>query len=129
MFLTCMIQDLRRCNRLQDPLSIIPYLGMPICTIGLSHVVAAVAKVPPCDTKQLSILHCVPAAKVFQAIQGHWLTACLGVLMDLKIPEILSSQQQPVEFKQVTYIPWLIPNIRSACLQEPLHTLAVWAPT
>ena len=41
------------------------------------------------------------AARVFQAIQGHWLTACLGVLMDLKIPEILSSQQQAVEFKQV----------------------------
>ena len=41
------------------------------------------------------------AARVFQAIQGHWLTACLGVLMDLKIPEILTSQQQAVEFKQV----------------------------
>ncbi|CAL5227239.1 g10163 [Coccomyxa viridis] len=42
-----------------------------------------------------------PIARVFQAIQGHWLTACLGVLMDLKIPEILTSQQQAVEFKQL----------------------------
>ena len=57
------------------------------------------------------MLHCVPTAKVFQAIQGHWLTACLGVLMDLKIPEILSSQQQPVEFKQVTYTPLVITNL------------------
>ena len=29
-------------------------------------------------------------AKVFQAIQGHWLSACLGVLMELRIPEILA---------------------------------------
>ena len=49
--------------------------------------------------------------------------------MDLKIPEILSSQQQPVEFKQVTYIPLLIPNVWFACLQAPIYTLAVWAPT
>ena len=42
-----------------------------------------------------------PAATVFQAIQGHWLSACLGVLMDLKIPEILAGEQNPVEFKQV----------------------------
>ena len=49
--------------------------------------------------------------------------------MDLKIPEILSSQQQPVEFKQVTYVPLLIPNVCSACLQKPLPSLAVWAPT
>ena len=41
---------------------------------------------------------------MFQAIQGHWLTACLGVLMDLKIPEILTAQQQPVEFRQVTLV-------------------------
>ncbi|BDA43824.1 probable mitomycin biosynthesis 6-O-methyltransferase [Coccomyxa sp. Obi] len=40
-------------------------------------------------------------ATVFQAIQGHWLSACLGVLMDLKIPEILAGQQSPVEFKQL----------------------------
>jgi hypothetical protein len=44
---------------------------------------------------------CLVAAKVFQAIQGHWLSACLGVLMDLKIPEILAGQQQPIEFQQV----------------------------
>lgn len=30
-------------------------------------------------------------AKVFQAIQGHWLSACLGVVMKLRIPEILAS--------------------------------------
>ncbi len=48
------------------------------------------------------LLLVAPAATVFQAIQGHWLSACLGVLMDLKIPEILAGQQSPVEFKQVT---------------------------
>lgn len=57
------------------------------------------------------MLHCVPTAKVFQAIQGHWLTACLGVLINIKIPEILSSQQQPVEFRQVTYTPLVITNV------------------
>lgn len=30
------------------------------------------------------------AAKVFQAIQGHWLSACLGVIMKLKIPGVLT---------------------------------------
>ncbi|KAK9836012.1 hypothetical protein WJX81_006289 [Elliptochloris bilobata] len=33
-------------------------------------------------------------AKVFQAIQGHWLSACLGVLMELRIPEILADKKQ-----------------------------------
>lgn len=33
-------------------------------------------------------------AKVFQAIQGHWLSACLGVLMELRIPEILAEKRQ-----------------------------------
>lgn len=33
-------------------------------------------------------------AKVFQAIQGHWLSACLGVLMELRIPEILADKRQ-----------------------------------
>lgn len=65
-----------------------------------------------------SNLDYVGAARVFQAIQGHWLTACLGVLMDLKIPEILTSQQQPVEFKQVTD---LITQIQSC---TPTMTLA-----
>ena len=30
-------------------------------------------------------------ARVMQAVHGHWLSACLGVLMKLKIPEILAS--------------------------------------
>jgi hypothetical protein len=29
------------------------------------------------------------AAKVFGAIQGHWLSACLGVMLQLKIADIL----------------------------------------
>ena len=33
-------------------------------------------------------------AKVFQAIQGHWLSACLGVLMELRIPEILTEKRE-----------------------------------
>ena len=39
-------------------------------------------------------------AKVFQAIQGHWLSACLGVLMELRIPEILADRQQ-MTFQEV----------------------------
>ena len=39
---------------------------------------------------------------MFQAIQGHWLSACLGVLMDLKIPEILHAQKKSIEFPQVS---------------------------
>jgi hypothetical protein len=29
------------------------------------------------------------AAKVFGAIQGHWLSACLGVILQLRIADIL----------------------------------------
>jgi hypothetical protein len=29
------------------------------------------------------------AAKVFGAIQGHWLSACLGVMLQLKIADML----------------------------------------
>jgi hypothetical protein len=31
----------------------------------------------------------VAAAKVFAAVQGHWLSACLGVMLQLKIADIL----------------------------------------
>ena len=55
------------------------------------------------------------AAKVFQAIQGHWLSACLGVLMDLKIPEILHAQEKPIEFAQVPIV------IKLVCV-KPIYT-------
>ena len=45
---------------------------------------------------------------MFQAIQGHWLSACLGVLMDLKIPEILHAQEKPIEFAQVPIVNRLV---------------------
>jgi hypothetical protein len=40
-------------------------------------------------------------AKIFQAIQGHWLSACLGVIMKLKIPEILTSESGAVPFEKL----------------------------
>lgn len=40
-------------------------------------------------------------ARVFTAIQGHWLSACLGVLMELKIPEILSKASDPLPFAKL----------------------------
>ena len=46
----------------------------------------------------------VTAAKVFQAIQGHWLSASLGVIMQLQIPEILASHDKPMGFKEVRHL-------------------------
>ena len=64
-------------------------------------------------------------AKVFQAIQGHWLSACLGVLMKLRIPEILSDKRQ-ITFTEVRedatvfmYF-WDMPTL-SPCCAGPLH--------
>ena len=39
----------------------------------------------------LQIRPCANTRRVMEAVQGHWLSACLGVLMKLKIPEILAS--------------------------------------
>lgn len=41
------------------------------------------------------------AAKIFQAIQGHWLSASLGVIMQLRIPEILAASNTPIDFLKV----------------------------
>jgi hypothetical protein len=40
-------------------------------------------------------------SKIFQAIQGHWLSASLGVIMQLKVPEILAAQEGPMEFTKL----------------------------
>ena len=48
-------------------------------------VAAATSNGPPADQTLRD------TARVMQAVQGHWLSACLGVLMKLKIPEILAS--------------------------------------
>lgn len=40
-------------------------------------------------------------SKIFQAIQGHWLSASLGVIMQLRIPELLAEAKGPMEFKQL----------------------------
>ena len=42
------------------------------------------------------------AAKVFEAMQGQWLSSCLGVLLDLHIPEILSSAPKPLDIEEVS---------------------------
>ena len=44
------------------------------------------------------------AAKIFQAIQGHWLSASLGVIMQLKVPEILAETSEPIGFKEVSFL-------------------------
>lgn len=49
------------------------------------------------------------AAKIFQAIQGHWLSASLGVIMQLRIPELLAEAGSPMEFKEVSCCQWLLP--------------------
>ena len=43
-------------------------------------------------------------ARVMQAVHGHWLSACLGVLMKLKIPEILESAgENTMSFAEVCH--------------------------
>ena len=50
----------------------------------------------------LRIRPCRDTARVMQAVQGHWLSACLGVLMKLKIPEILASPgENTMSFSEV----------------------------
>ncbi|KAK9820356.1 hypothetical protein WJX72_009378 [[Myrmecia] bisecta] len=40
-------------------------------------------------------------AKVWQAIQGHWLSACLGVLVDLRIPDVLAQESGPIGLEEL----------------------------
>ena len=42
------------------------------------------------------------AAKVFEAMQGQWLSSCLGVMLDLHIPEILSAASEPLGIEEVS---------------------------
>lgn len=54
--------------------------------------------------QQRSATVCVPVlytARVFEAIQGHWLSACLGVMLDLKIADLLTQETEPIAVDQV----------------------------
>ena len=43
------------------------------------------------------------AALVWQAIQGQWMSSCLGVLLELKIPDLLAKQDKPIPLQDVGY--------------------------
>jgi len=68
---------------------------MQMCTFGSqwqAHLHAQIGIAAPQRDRLLprpepeDCYACLVAAKIFQAIQGHWLSACLGVIMKLKIP-------------------------------------------
>ncbi len=41
------------------------------------------------------------AALVWQAIQGQWMSSCLGVLLELKIPDLLAKEDKPIALLDV----------------------------
>lgn len=51
--------------------------------------------------RHLIVVSCC-TAKIFTAIQGHWLSASLGVIMKLRVPEILNDSQGHVGFEEVS---------------------------
>ena len=56
--------------------------------------------------------------RVMEAVHGHWLSACLGVLMKLKIPEILASAgENTMSFAEVYYVAAWAPH-----LMATMHT-------
>ncbi|DBB14282.1 hypothetical protein WJX82_008155 [Trebouxia sp. C0006] len=40
-------------------------------------------------------------ALVWQAIQGQWMSSCLGVLLELKIPDLLAKEDKPVALQDL----------------------------
>lgn len=45
------------------------------------------------------------AARVYEAIQGHWYSACLGVLLELNIADILEKETAPIPVEDVSIKP------------------------
>ena len=43
------------------------------------------------------------AALVWQAIQGQWMSSCLGVLLELQIPDLLAKEDKPIALEMVGY--------------------------
>ncbi|GAQ85000.1 O-methyltransferase family protein [Klebsormidium nitens] len=43
----------------------------------------------------------VAIARVYEAIQGHWYSACLGVLLELNIADILEKETQPISVEDL----------------------------
>jgi len=60
-------------------------------------------------------------AKVFQAIQGHWLSACLGVLMELRIPEVLADGGE-MTFSEAYPKTTCVPHCHAAPPAPPVYT-------
>ncbi len=46
------------------------------------------------------------AALVWQAIQGQWMSSCLGVLLELKIPDLLAKEDKPIALQDVSF--WVV---------------------
>ena len=42
------------------------------------------------------------AELVWQAIQGQWMSSCLGVLLELKVPEVLGKADKPLALEEVS---------------------------
>jgi hypothetical protein len=58
------------------------------------------------------------AALVWQAIQGQWMSSCLGVLLELKLPDLLAKETKPIALQDVghCYASWLLPSLhRHSC--------------
>ena len=53
------------------------------------------------------------AALVWQAIQGQWMSSCLGVLLELQIPDLLAKEEKPIALQDVS-LSLTISNMRSS---------------
>ena len=49
------------------------------------------------------MLLALPAALVWQAIQGQWMSSCLGVLLELHIPDLLAQEDKPIALNKVIF--------------------------
>ncbi len=59
------------------------------------------------------------AALVWQAIQGQWMSSCLGVLLELKIPDLLAKEDKPITLQKVGYC-------YASRLSPQLHQHSCW---
>jgi hypothetical protein len=66
------------------------FIDGPIICVYNSTVKITCTQPPNCCCLLLLLLFAATAAaKVFGAIQGHWLSACLGVMLQLRVADIL----------------------------------------
>lgn len=66
---------------------------MPMCIFDCSFEISSIKSKP----------YHSPAARVYEAINGHWYSACLGVLLELNIADILEKETQPISVEDVSH--------------------------